>query len=64
MKIEEIWFENVKWWFSLCYFIYIGNIFKEIYEEMSLNILNGIFKNEIKDEIIIFGIFMVDYCFL
>lgn len=62
MKIEEIRFENAKWWLSLCYFIYTGNTFKEIHEEASPNILNGISKNEIKDEIITSGIFMADHC--
>lgn len=62
MKIAEMRFENAKWWLSLCYFIYTGNIFKEIYEEASPSILNGISKNEIKDEIITSGIFMADHC--
>lgn len=62
MKIEEIRFENAKWWLSLCYFIYTGNTFKEIHEEASPSILNGISKNEIKDEIITSGIFMADHC--
>lgn len=62
MKIEEIRFENAKWWLRLCYFIYTGNSFKEIHEEASPSILNGISKNEIKDEIITSGIFMADHC--
>lgn len=33
-----------------------------IHEEASPNILNGISKNEIKDEIITSGIFMADHC--